>query len=81
MHPKLFKLTYTCINQKGEEVHSHTQLQIVADEDDLENAIENIAEYFQFDNFKVLKEEVEVGFSCFCHDVFISGYNKVKGKL
>lgn len=83
--PRLFQIaiqgvviTYDASGVDYEIDHQFSTLQIVADERDLEISIESFKENFhQVSNVSVV--ELDVGYSPFCHDVFINGRKQVLG--
>ena len=85
LRPRLFQIvikgsaiSYDASGVDYEIDHQFSTLQIVADEGDLEMSIEIFKEDFhQVEEVSFV--EINVGYSPFCHDVFINGYKGISG--
>ena len=85
LKPRLFQIvikgkivSYDASGVDYEVDHKLSTLQIVADEGDLEMSIETLEEDF-YQVTEVSFVEINVGYSPFCHDVFISGHKVIRG--
>ena len=70
--PRLF--TLTVIGQDDKVIG--VKLQLVADENDLNMSIESCKEEFT-EHKEVKTLEIEISYSPFCHDVFVTGLNNM----
>lgn len=77
--PRLFKIFMLLKEKDSEPKVIQLGLRLVADNQDLINCIEDFKEKNSYFNeipgyeYKILHEEVGIGYSGYCHDVFVSG--------
>lgn len=68
--PKLYQITINGLFSNG-SMHTISVLQLVADPADLQNCIECLTDDFESFTFQTV--ELQVGYSPYCHEVFIHG--------
>ena len=77
--PRLFKIFMILKEESLEPKVIQLGLRLVADDQDLFNCLEDFEEKSKFfseipnTEYQILHEEVGIGYSGYCHDVFISG--------